>query len=134
MPETTSPDTTSPDTNSPEKLPATDPHRSATVSASAGTGKTWLLVTRLIRILLSGARPDGILAVTFTRKAAAEMQTRLNARLLELAQCSKQELIDRLSEMDITSDVDSLLRARTLYETLLSNPHNIRTTTFHSFC
>ncbi len=128
------PETTSPDTSKPEKLPATNPHNSATVSASAGTGKTWLLVTRLIRLLLIGARPDGILAVTFTRKAAAEMQTRLNARLLDMAQCSKQELIQRLSEMDVVANEDSLQRARALYETLLSNPHNIRTTTFHSFC
>ncbi|MEO6697740.1 MAG: UvrD-helicase domain-containing protein, partial [Gammaproteobacteria bacterium] len=57
---------------------ASDPQRQATVTASAGTGKTWLLVTRLIRLLLAGARPDAILAITFTRKAAAEMQTRLN--------------------------------------------------------
>ncbi len=127
-------ETTFPDTNKAEKLPATSPRTSATVSASAGTGKTWLLVTRLIRLLLSGTRPDGILAVTFTRKAAAEMQTRLNARLLDLAQCSEQELINRLSEMDVTSNEDSRQRARALYETLLSNPHTIRTTTFHSFC
>ena len=57
---------------------ASDPQRHATVTASAGTGKTWLLVTRLIRLLLTGARPDSILAITFTRNAAAEMQTRLN--------------------------------------------------------
>ena len=125
---------TSPETNKDEMLPASNPYTSATVSASAGTGKTWLLVTRLIRLLLSGARPDGILAVTFTRKAAAEMQTRLNERLLDLAQCSEQELTKRLSEMDVKSDKDSLQQARTLYETLLSNPHTIRTTTFHSFC
>ncbi|RLA04442.1 MAG: hypothetical protein DRQ45_00820, partial [Gammaproteobacteria bacterium] len=54
-----------------------DPARNATVHASAGTGKTWLLVTRILRLLLAGARPDSILAVTFTRKAAAEMQQRV---------------------------------------------------------
>ncbi|HFD92011.1 MAG TPA: hypothetical protein ENJ22_01835, partial [Gammaproteobacteria bacterium] len=53
---------------------ASAPQTNATVMASAGTGKTWLLVTRLIRLLLSGADPGAILAVTFTRKAAAEMQ------------------------------------------------------------
>ncbi len=122
------------ETSKTKKLPSTNPRVSASVSASAGTGKTWLLVTRLIRLLLSGTRPDGILAVTFTRKAAAEMQTRLNARLLDMAQCSEQELINQLSEMGAATDEESLQHARTLYETLLSNPHTVRTTTFHSFC
>ena len=53
--------------------------------ASAGTGKTWLLVTRLVRLLMDGARPDAILAITFTRKAAAEMHSRLAERLSRLA-------------------------------------------------
>lgn len=63
----------------------TDPAHSACVHASAGTGKTWQLVTRIIRLLLSGTQPASILAVTFTRKAAAEMMERLGARLRALA-------------------------------------------------
>jgi ATP-dependent helicase/nuclease subunit A len=47
------------------------------VSACAGSGKTWLLVARLVRILLAGAKPHEILALTFTRKAAQEMRERL---------------------------------------------------------
>ncbi|WP_455217632.1 UvrD-helicase domain-containing protein [Kaarinaea lacus] len=115
-------------------LEATDPLTSATVSASAGTGKTWLLVTRLIRLLLSGARPDGILAVTFTRKAATEMQTRLSERLLEMASCTEEELIDLLTDINVAADTDTIRRARSLYETLLNSPYTIRTSTFHSFC
>jgi ATP-dependent helicase/nuclease subunit A len=63
----------------PDALLATAPERHASVHASAGTGKTWLLVTRMLRLLLSGVTPANILAVTFTRKAAAEMLERLNA-------------------------------------------------------
>jgi ATP-dependent helicase/nuclease subunit A len=117
-----------------ETLHASSPHISATVSASAGTGKTWLLVTRIVRLLLSGARPDGILAVTFTRKAAAEMQTRLNTRLLEMAQCSTEDLHIALEQIDAPTDAENLERARGLYEELLRSPYTVKTTTFHAFC
>ena len=59
-----------------EKL-ACDPQRSVIVSACAGSGKTWLLVARMIRLLLDGVKPQEILALTFTRKAAQEMRDRL---------------------------------------------------------
>lgn len=115
-------------------LIASDPTLNATVNASAGTGKTWLLVTRLIRLLLAGARADGILAVTFTRKAATEMQTRLNVRLLELAQADPVELKTLLEQIDAPSDAATLKRATTLYEDLLRSPFTVKTTTFHAFC
>ncbi|MDT8384816.1 MAG: UvrD-helicase domain-containing protein [Gammaproteobacteria bacterium] len=118
----------------PNPLHASQPDLSATVSASAGTGKTWLLVTRLIRLLLAGARADGILAVTFTRKAATEMQTRLNERLLELARCGPDELRDLLQQIDAPTDPQTLQRATTLYEDLLRAPRSVRATTFHAFC
>ncbi len=115
-------------------LRACDPEHNATVNASAGTGKTWLLVTRLIRLLLAGARADGILAVTFTRKAATEMQTRLNARLLELAQSTPAGLKTLLQQIDAPADAVTLKRATTLYEDLLRSPFKVKTTTFHAFC
>ena len=57
---------------------ALDPANSVVVSACAGSGKTWLLVSRIVRQLLDGVEPSQILAITFTRKAAQEMQVRLN--------------------------------------------------------
>jgi len=64
---------------------AANPKINATVTASAGSGKTYMLVTRIVRLLLEGTDPSSILALTFTRKAAAEMQQRLSERLYQLA-------------------------------------------------
>ena len=84
--------TNSPATNPADSLAAAQPEMNATVSASAGTGKTWLLVTRIIRLLLADAEPGSILALTFTRKAAAEMQMRLQERLYQMATADDEEL------------------------------------------
>ena len=115
-------------------LNAADPTRSAAVMASAGTGKTWLLVTRLIRLLLDGARPDGLLAVTFTRKAAAEMQSRLLQRLRALTECDAATLMHELTAIGAATDTATCTRAQSLYEDLLYTPQPLRLTTFHAFC
>ena len=60
---------------------ASRPDASAWVSANAGSGKTYVLVNRIIRLLLSGAKPERVLCLTFTRAAAAEMEARLFKRL-----------------------------------------------------
>ncbi len=64
---------------------ACDPRRSVVVEACAGAGKTWMLVSRILRALLDGAQPQEILAITFTRKAAGEMRERLDQWLTEFA-------------------------------------------------
>ncbi|MBN1378590.1 MAG: UvrD-helicase domain-containing protein [Gammaproteobacteria bacterium] len=111
-----------------------EPGLSAAVSASAGTGKTYLLVTRIIRLLLAGARPEGILALTFTRKAAAEMRDRLFDRLSELALVTDTELLQALAAIDIPQPDQYLMRARELFERVLYADQRPRITTFHSFC
>ena len=64
---------------------ACDPARSVAVEACAGAGKTWMLVSRILRALLEGAQPHEILAITFTRKAAGELRERLSFWLREFA-------------------------------------------------
>lgn len=53
------------------------------LSAGAGSGKTYTLTGRMVDLLKTGIRPAGILATTFTQKAAAELQERVRVRLLE---------------------------------------------------
>ena len=110
------------------------PDLNIAVSASAGTGKTWLLVSRIVRLLLEGTKPDCILAITFTRKAAAEMQSRLNEWLLKMATASQAELDQILSSIDITPNETIRNKAYSLYESLLYSYRPVKTTTFHAFC
>ncbi len=72
-----------PPTDSKERLRAIDPRRSVIVQAPAGSGKTTLLVERFANLLLVVNRPEEVLAITFTRKAAAEMQERVLAVLAD---------------------------------------------------
>src|SRR6185369_12698990 len=60
------------------------------IRASAGTGKTYQLAVRFIGLLVSGARPDEILATTFTRKAAGEILDRVLFWLAEAAADDKE--------------------------------------------
>ncbi|MEE9421992.1 MAG: UvrD-helicase domain-containing protein [Gammaproteobacteria bacterium] len=115
-------------------LNAANPALSASVLASAGTGKTWMLVARLTRLLLAGADPRRILALTFTRKAAGEMQQRLLKQLKTLLQADDTELDKQLIALGEQPDNDMRDRARNLYESLLLSEQPLRTSTFHGFC
>jgi ATP-dependent helicase/nuclease subunit A len=116
-------------------IKALDPASSVVVSACAGSGKTWLLVSRIVRALLEGAQPSQILAITFTRKAAQEMAARLREWLLLLATADDATVLRMLIEREVPPAQASALlpAARQLYERFLTAEPGITITTFHSW-
>ena len=113
---------------------ALDPNNSVVVEACAGSGKTWLLVSRIVRLLLAGVQPGEILAITFTRKAAQEMQERLHEWLHFLAAKNDNEVREFLMQRAI-DDVDEVMlaKARGLYRDFLLSSSNITISTFHGW-
>ncbi|MFD0849471.1 double-strand break repair helicase AddA [Sphingosinicella xenopeptidilytica] len=117
----------------PEQKRAADPELSAWVSASAGTGKTQVLTARVLRLLLAGARPDGLLALTFTKAAAAEMQTRIFETLSRWVRADDQTLAAELAAIGAPSDEATCRRARALFAEALETRGGLKVQTLHSF-
>jgi ATP-dependent helicase/nuclease subunit A len=115
---------------------ALDPARNIVVQACAGSGKTWLLAARVIRLLLAGAAPESIVAITFTNKAAAEMQNRIFGWLEELASMhDAAQLRTRLIEYCVTAEElpHAIAQAPRLLERVLQAPQPLAIHTFHSW-
>lgn len=113
---------------------ALDPRHSVVVEACAGSGKTWLLVSRIVRLLLAGVEPGEILAITFTRKAAQEMQARLHEWLHLLAVQDDVAVRQFLRERALDDIDDALLaKARGLYRDALLAQPAITINTFHGW-
>jgi ATP-dependent helicase/nuclease subunit A len=88
---------------------AVDPSQNVVLEASAGTGKTRVLVDRYVNLLAAGVEPEHILAITFTRKAATEMRERIIERVREKSRSPDRdsalwrELGGRLSSVAIST-------------------------------
>ncbi|MCC6162244.1 MAG: UvrD-helicase domain-containing protein [Acidobacteria bacterium] len=82
---------------------ATDPLHHVVLEASAGTGKTRVLVERYLALLTAGVDPRHVLAITFTRKAAAEMRERIVAELQRSHPGVWQTLRDRADEIAVST-------------------------------
>ena len=114
---------------------ATSPATSAWVEANAGTGKTKVLTDRVARLLLSGARPERILCLTFTKAAAAEMRNRLAGQLGRWALADTAKLDDEITRLiDRAPEEEERVIARRLFARVLDAPGGINILTIHAFC
>ena len=114
---------------------ALDPGASAVVDACAGSGKTWLLVGRILRLLLAGAPAAQILAITFTRRAAQEMRQRLLQDLEELARAEPSQVLSLLEQRGMGTEQarQALPAARELHERVASGEPGVCIETFHGW-
>ncbi|MBU3678970.1 MAG: hypothetical protein FGM32_05100 [Candidatus Kapabacteria bacterium] len=110
-----------------QQIAALDRHVHLAVVANAGSGKTSVLVERFMRILLlDSVRLDQVVAITFTRAAAAEMRQRLQEKIDSIS-ASEKEQLPYLEHVSL-----STLKAR--LRALSAQIGTARISTFHSFC
>ncbi|HEY1411486.1 MAG TPA: UvrD-helicase domain-containing protein, partial [Rhodopila sp.] len=115
------------------QLVASDPAVSAFVAASAGSGKTKLLTDRLLRLMLSGAAPERIQCLTFTKAAAAEMAVRLQKTLGRWVTMLPEALAKALRDLQMEPTEAACRTARALFAKVLDLPGGMRIGTIHAF-
>ena len=119
----------------PEQALATEPDLTAWVAASAGTGKTHVLTARVLRLMLTGTKPENIICLTFTKAAAAEMKNRIFKELGSWTTLPDEDLKYRIYiRTNETADEPMLARARELFTQVLDLRGGLQIQTFHSFC
>ena len=114
---------------------ASDPASSAFVSANAGSGKTHVLVQRVIRLLLDGVPPEKILCITFTKAAAANMAERVFTTLGHWVTLDDTALDAAIRDAGIARpDAKLRMRARELFACALETPGGLKVQTIHALC
>ena len=114
---------------------ASNPASSAFVSANAGSGKTHVLVQRVIRLLLDGVPPEKILCITFTKAAAANMAERVFTTLGHWVTLDDTALDAAIRDAGIARpDAKLRMRARELFACALETPGGLKVQTIHALC
>jgi ATP-dependent helicase/nuclease subunit A len=121
---------------------ASNPRVSAWVSANAGTGKTTVLVNRVLRLLLDCddgngpyTRPENILCLTYTKAAAGEMENRLFKILSDWAAMPEGALAGALKDLrGQAATAADMTRARQLFAITLDTKGGLKIHTIHAFC
>ncbi len=114
---------------------ASNPEASAFVAANAGSGKTHVLVNRVIRLLLNDVPPEKILCITFTKAAAANMAQRVFTTLGHWVTLSDEALDAAIVSTGAPKPgVAMRMRARRLFASALETPGGLKVQTIHALC
>jgi len=114
---------------------ASDPAASSFVSANAGSGKTHVLVQRVIRLLLDDVAPEKILCITFTKAAAANMAERVFTTLGHWVTLDDDALDAAIRDAGIPHPSARLRKsARKLFACALETPGGLKVQTIHALC
>ncbi len=114
---------------------ASNPNQSVWVSANAGSGKTHVLASRVVRLLLQGVAPSRILCLTFTKAAAANMAARVFDKLADWTQLADEDLGRRIVATGApVPGSQQLTAARKLFARTLETPGGLKIQTIHAFC
>ena len=124
-----------PDAVTARQIQASDPAVSAWVSANAGSGKTFVLAQRVIRLLLEGTDPAKILCLTYTKAASANMANRVFERLARWTTLDDEKLDTEIRLTGVRQvDAKRRARARKLFAEALETPGGLKVQTIHAFC
>ncbi|MCI0601222.1 MAG: UvrD-helicase domain-containing protein, partial [Beijerinckiaceae bacterium] len=114
---------------------ASNPNQSVWVSANAGSGKTHVLASRVIRLLLHGVAPARILCLTFTKAAAANMAARVFDKLADWTQLADAELRRQIVAAGAPEPgSQEMTAARKLFARTIETPGGLKIQTIHAFC
>jgi ATP-dependent helicase/nuclease subunit A len=114
---------------------ASNPRASSFVSANAGSGKTHVLVQRVIRLLLTGVPPQKILCITFTKAAAANMAERVFTTLGHWVTLDDSALDAAIVDAGVPNPGPKLRKtARELFAQALETPGGLKVQTIHALC
>ncbi len=115
-----------------QRQKAIDPQRSFVVQAPAGSGKTELLMQRYLNLLSHVERPEEVLALTFTRKAAGELQNRILKAMSDAYQGMRGTSAHEKKTLELAAK--ALEQDRLKGWRLLENPGRLKVQTIDSFC
>ncbi len=115
-----------------ERERALNPGQSFIVQAPAGSGKTELLTQRYLKLLSLVEEPEEILAITFTRKAAAEMRNRIISSIIMAESSPRPQEAHSARTYDLASE--ALRHDRKMGWNILENPARLKIRTIDSFC
>ncbi len=114
---------------------ASNPSSSAWVSANAGSGKTFVLTRRVVRLLLEGVPPSRILCLTFTKAAAANMAIKVFETLAAWVTMDDAKLAAAIADTGAGPPGPAdLAKARRLFAQTVESPGGLKILTIHAFC